>query len=95
MCLQLYSVCLEGFLLGKVRYRQLRRWDAQLRRLFGSTVPPFPPKFYLAMTEAMAEERRARLEQYLQNVTLDPNITSSDVFVSFFRKLQQFPEESL
>ncbi|NWY01189.1 SNX31 protein, partial [Nothoprocta ornata] len=61
----------------------------QLRRLFGSTVPPFPPKFYLAMTEAMAEERRARLEQYLQNVTLHPNITNSDVFVSFFRKLQQ------
>lgn len=31
MCLQLYSVCLEGFLLGKARYSQLRRWDAQVR----------------------------------------------------------------
>ncbi|XP_064363721.1 sorting nexin-31 isoform X5 [Dromaius novaehollandiae] len=117
----LYSVCLEGFLLGKVRYSQLRRWDAQsclcpsalhsssgfirkikervtwssveasllLRRLFGSTVPAFPPKFYLAMTKSMADERRSQLEQYLQNVTLDSNITNSDVFIGFFRKLQQ------
>ncbi|XP_068789016.1 sorting nexin-31 isoform X3 [Struthio camelus] len=85
----LYSVCLEGFLLGKARYSQLRRWDAQLRRLFGSKVPAFPPKFYLAMTESMADERRSQLEQYLQNVTLDSNITKSDVFIGFFRKLQQ------
>ncbi|XP_062424535.1 sorting nexin-31 [Rhea pennata] len=85
----LYSVCLEGFLLGKARYSQLRRWDAQLRRLFGSTVPAFPPKFYLAMTKSMADERRSQLEQYLQNVTLDSNITNSDVFIGFFRKLQQ------
>ncbi|XP_076185440.1 sorting nexin-31 isoform X3 [Aptenodytes patagonicus] len=85
----LYSVCLEGFLLGKARYSQLRRWDAQLRHLFGSAVPAFPPKFYLAMTKSMADERRSQLEQYLQNVTLDSNITNSDVFIGFFRKLQQ------
>ncbi|XP_075351172.1 sorting nexin-31 isoform X3 [Mycteria americana] len=85
----LYSVCLEGFLLGKARYSQLRRWDAQLRQLFGSAMPAFPPKFYLAMTKSMADERRSQLEQYLQNVTLDSNITNSDVFIGFFRKLQQ------
>ncbi|XP_075271890.1 sorting nexin-31 isoform X1 [Opisthocomus hoazin] len=85
----LYSVCLEGFLLGKARYSQLRRWDAQLRQLFGSAVPAFPPKFYLAMTKSMADERQSQLEQYLQNVTLDSNITNSDVFRGFFRKLQQ------
>uniref|UniRef100_A0A8C3J1Y2 Sorting nexin 31 n=1 Tax=Calidris pygmaea TaxID=425635 RepID=A0A8C3J1Y2_9CHAR len=61
----------------------------QLRQLFGSAVPAFPPKFYLAMTKSMADERRSQLEQYLQNVTLDPNITNSDVFIGFFRKLQQ------
>ncbi|XP_035172107.1 sorting nexin-31 isoform X1 [Oxyura jamaicensis] len=84
----LYSLFLEGFLLGKARYRQLRRWDEQLRQVFGSAVPAFPPKFYLAMTESMADERRSQLEQYLQNVTLDANITKSDVFINFFRKLQ-------
>uniref|UniRef100_A0A8C0GMW6 Sorting nexin 31 n=1 Tax=Chelonoidis abingdonii TaxID=106734 RepID=A0A8C0GMW6_CHEAB len=85
----LYSVYLEGFLFCKVRYSQLHYWNDQLRRIFGSTVPAFPPKFYLAMTKSMAEERRSQLEQYLQSVTVDPSITNSDVFISFFRKLQQ------
>ncbi|XP_044862882.1 sorting nexin-31 isoform X2 [Mauremys mutica] len=84
-----YSVYLEGFLFCKVRYSQLHHWNDQLRRIFGSTVPAFPPKFYLAMTKSMADERRSQLEQYLQSVTVDPSITNSDVFISFFRKLQQ------
>uniref|UniRef100_A0A8B9SIG0 Sorting nexin 31 n=1 Tax=Anas platyrhynchos TaxID=8839 RepID=A0A8B9SIG0_ANAPL len=88
LCLQLYSLFLEGFLLGKARYRQLRRWDEQLRQVFGSAVPAFPPKFYLAMTQSMADERRSQLEQYLQKVTLDANVTKSEVFINFFRKLQ-------
>ncbi|XP_040442743.1 sorting nexin-31 isoform X5 [Falco naumanni] len=41
------------------------------------------------MTKSMADERQSQLEQYLQNVTLDSNITNSDVFIAFFRKLQQ------
>ncbi|XP_010014405.1 PREDICTED: sorting nexin-31, partial [Nestor notabilis] len=61
----------------------------QLRQLFESAVPAFPPKFYLAMTKSMADERQSQLEQYLQNVTLDSNIANSDVFRVFFRKLQQ------
>uniref|UniRef100_A0A8C8S4N9 Sorting nexin 31 n=1 Tax=Pelusios castaneus TaxID=367368 RepID=A0A8C8S4N9_9SAUR len=85
----LYSVYLEGFLFCKVRYSQLHHWNEQLRRIFGSTLPAFPPKFYLAMTKSMADERRSQLEQYLQSVTLDPSITNSDTFISFFRKLQQ------
>lgn len=39
----------------------------QLRRVFGSCLPPFPPKYYLAMTTSMADQRRDQLEQYLQN----------------------------
>ncbi|KAM9023376.1 LOW QUALITY PROTEIN: sorting nexin-31 [Ara ararauna] len=61
----------------------------QLRQLFGSAVPAFPPRFYLAMTRSMADERWSQLEQYLQDVTLDSNITNSDVFRGFFQKLQQ------
>ncbi|KFO90331.1 Sorting nexin-31, partial [Buceros rhinoceros silvestris] len=61
----------------------------QLRQPFGSAVPAFSPKFYLVMTKSMAEERWSQLEQYLQNVNLDSNITESDVFISFFQKLQQ------
>lgn len=42
-------------------------WFFQLKRVFGNCLPPFPPKYYLAMTVSMADERRNQLEQYLQN----------------------------
>nr|XP_039320589.1 sorting nexin-31 isoform X1 [Saimiri boliviensis boliviensis] len=84
----LYSVYLDGFLFCKVRYSQLHGWNEQLRRVFGSCLPPFPPKYYLAMTTAMADERRDQLEQYLQNVTMDPNVLRSDVFTEFLKLVQ-------
>ncbi|XP_074172588.1 sorting nexin-31 isoform X4 [Rhinolophus sinicus] len=84
----LYSVYLDGFLFCRVRYSQLHRWNEQLRRVFGNCLPPFPPKYYLAMTTAMADERRDQLEQYLQNVTVDPNMLRSDVFVDFLKRVQ-------
>ncbi|XP_032465592.1 sorting nexin-31 isoform X7 [Phocoena sinus] len=84
----LYSVYLDGFLFCKVRYSQLHRWNEQLRRVFGNCLPPFPPKYYLAMTASMADERRDQLEQYLQSVTMDPNMLRSDVFVDFLKLVQ-------
>ncbi|CAK7289404.1 Sorting nexin-31 [Vulpes lagopus] len=84
----LYSVYLDGYLFCRVRYSQLHRWNEQLRRVFGNSLPPFPPKYYLAMTASMANERRDQLEQYLQNVTVDPNMLRSDVFVDFLKLIQ-------
>ncbi|XP_054564719.1 sorting nexin-31 [Eptesicus fuscus] len=63
-------------------------WKKQLRRVFGNCLPPFPPKYYLAMTTSMANERRDQLEHYLQNVTVDPNMLRSDVFVDFLKRVQ-------
>lgn len=95
----LYSVYLDGFLFCKVRYSQLHRWDEQLRRVFGNCLPPFPPKYYLAMTTTMAEERRGQLERYLQNVTADPRVTRSDIFTEFLTLVQLVgraqPQESV
>ncbi|XP_059021897.1 sorting nexin-31 isoform X5 [Mustela nigripes] len=84
----LYSVYLDGYLFCRVRYSQLRRWNEQLRRVFGNCLPPFPPKYYLAMTTSMADERRDQLEQYLQNVTVDPNMLRSDIFIDFLKFVQ-------
>ncbi|XP_027473594.1 sorting nexin-31 isoform X2 [Zalophus californianus] len=84
----LYSVYLDGYLFCRVRYSRLHRWNEQLRRVFGNCLPPFPPKYYLAMTTSMADERRGQLEQYLQNVTMDPDMLRSDVFVDFLRLVQ-------
>ncbi|XP_045310011.1 sorting nexin-31 isoform X3 [Leopardus geoffroyi] len=84
----LYSVYLDGYLFCRVRYSQLHRWNEQLRRIFGNSLPPFPPKYYLAMTASMADERRDQLEQYLQKVTMDPNMLRSDVFIDFLKLVQ-------
>ncbi|XP_013368292.1 PREDICTED: sorting nexin-31 isoform X3 [Chinchilla lanigera] len=84
----LYSVYLDGSLFCRVRYSQLHRWNEQLRRVFGNCLPPFPPKYYLAMTTSMADKRRDQLEQYLQDVTADPNVLRSDVFVEFVKLAQ-------
>ncbi|NP_001086730.1 sorting nexin-31 [Xenopus laevis] len=84
----LYSVYLEGFLLFKVRYKDLHLWNEQIHRVFGNGLPKFPPKHYLAMTKNMANERRLQLEQYLQQIVTDPVVTSSDIFMDYFRKLQ-------
>ncbi|XP_045876307.1 sorting nexin-31 isoform X2 [Meles meles] len=84
----LYSVYLDGYLFCRVRYSQLRRWNEQLRRVFGNCLPPFPPQYYLAMTTSMADERRDQLEQYLQNVTVDPNMLRSDIFIDFLKFVQ-------
>ncbi|XP_073923048.1 sorting nexin-31 isoform X3 [Castor canadensis] len=84
----LYSVYLDGFLFCRVRYSQLHHWNEQLRRVFGNCLPPFPPKYYLAMTTSMADKRRDQLEQYLQNVTADPHVLRSDVFTEFLKLVQ-------
>ncbi|CAH2285675.1 sorting nexin-31 [Pelobates cultripes] len=84
----LYSVFLEGTLLFKVRYSDLHLWDEQLQRVFGNNLPAFPPKYYLAMTKSMAEERRLQLEKYLQKLVSDPVISSSEIFTNFFKRLQ-------
>ncbi|KAG8441805.1 hypothetical protein GDO86_010836 [Hymenochirus boettgeri] len=40
------------------------------------------------MTKTMAEERRLQLEQYLQQIVSDPVLTSSEMFIEYFKKLQ-------
>ncbi|XP_072266930.1 sorting nexin-31 isoform X2 [Pyxicephalus adspersus] len=84
----LYSVYLEGFILFKVRYKELHFWDEQMHRVFGKRLPAFPPKYYLAMTKSMAEERRTMLEHYLQEIISDPVVSSSEIFIDFLKKRQ-------
>ncbi|KAG9478767.1 sorting nexin-31 isoform X1 [Eleutherodactylus coqui] len=84
----LYSVYLEGFILFKVRYRDLHFWDEQMHDIFGNELPAFPPKHYLAMTKSMAEDRRLMLEQYLQEVVTNPVLSRSDILFKCFKKLQ-------
>ncbi|XP_056378387.1 sorting nexin-31 [Hyla sarda] len=84
----LYSVYLDGFILFKVRYKDLHFWDEQMQNILGSRRLTFPPKYYLVMTKSMAEDRRILLEQYLQKVVSDPVISSSEIFITYLKKLQ-------
>ncbi|MEE6463421.1 hypothetical protein FKM82_005900 [Ascaphus truei] len=36
----------------------------------------------------MADERRLQLEKYLQELVSDPSVSSSEIFIEFFKKLQ-------
>ncbi|XP_066547112.1 sorting nexin-31 [Amia ocellicauda] len=84
-----YHIFLDGFVLCKVRYSDMHRWNEKLRRVFKDCIPRFPPKYYLAMTEKMADQRRHHLEQYLQKVADISSIVTSEIFGKFFRKMQQ------
>ncbi|XP_018414754.1 PREDICTED: sorting nexin-31 [Nanorana parkeri] len=84
----LYSVYLEGFILFKVRYKELHFWDEQMHRIFGNRLPLFPPKYYLMMTKSMAEERRTMLERYLQEIVSDPVVSNSEIFIVYLKKFQ-------
>ncbi|MBN3317576.1 SNX31 protein, partial [Atractosteus spatula] len=94
-----YNIYLEGLLLCKVRYSDMHKWNEELRRVFKDCVPRFPPKYFLAMTEKMQDQRRHLLEQYLQKVAEISSIATSGIFCSFFRKMQQetfrIPERSV
>ncbi|KAH0617529.1 hypothetical protein JD844_015877 [Phrynosoma platyrhinos] len=79
MYFQLYSVYLEGFLFCKVRYSQLHRWNEQVRHSHSlSFLFHYRCSFFVLEVYC-----------YLKLVSVDPSITNSDVFISFFRKLQQ------
>ncbi|XP_033855303.3 sorting nexin-31-like isoform X1 [Acipenser ruthenus] len=84
-----YHVYLDGFLYCKMRYSDMYKLDEELRRVFGDCLPPFPPKYYLSMTETMADERRLLLEHYLQKVGANSSISTYDIFCMFLIKMQQ------
>ncbi|GFS61929.1 sorting nexin-17, partial [Nephila pilipes] len=60
------------------------------RREFGpNSLPPFPPKKLLPLTPTQTEERRAQLEKFVQLVSQDQRISTSDVFTGFLLSAQQ------
>uniref|UniRef100_S4RJ75 PX domain-containing protein n=1 Tax=Petromyzon marinus TaxID=7757 RepID=S4RJ75_PETMA len=61
----------------------------QLRRVYGTREPPFPPKRLFALSDAQTEERRRQIEQYLQCISQDEEMSKSELVTSFLRKAQQ------
>ncbi|GFY63776.1 sorting nexin-17 [Trichonephila inaurata madagascariensis] len=85
-----YNLHVNGAFHCTVRYRQLYNLYDQLRREFGpNSLPPFPPKKLLPLTPSQTEERRAQLEKFVQLVSQDQRISTSDVFTGFLLSAQQ------
>lgn len=65
--LQGYNIHINGVFHCTVRYKQLHNLHEQLKKVFGTdSVPSFPPKKLLPLTNSQLEERRALLEKYIQ-----------------------------
>ncbi|KAG8193259.1 hypothetical protein JTE90_027003 [Oedothorax gibbosus] len=85
-----YNLHVNGAFHCTVRYRQLYNLFDQLRREFGpNSLPSFPPKKLLPLTPAQTEERRALLEKFVQLVSQNAQIATSDVFTGFLLSAQQ------
>ena len=65
--------------------------DLQLKREFGDQVPSksFPGKKLFGLNLDQLEERRHMLENYIQLLTQDGEISTSDVFNDFFLAMQK------
>ncbi|XP_025088996.1 sorting nexin-17-like isoform X2 [Pomacea canaliculata] len=85
-----YNIYINGVFHCSARYKQMRQLHDQLRKDFKSaTFPPFPPKKLLSLTPEEVEERRLMLERYIQLVSQDQRMGSSDIFNTFLHTAQQ------
>uniref|UniRef100_A0A0L8I288 PX domain-containing protein n=1 Tax=Octopus bimaculoides TaxID=37653 RepID=A0A0L8I288_OCTBM len=85
-----FNIHINGAFHCTVRYRQLHHLHEQLKKQFGaSTLPPFPPKRLLSLSQAQLDERRISLERYIQMVSQVPEIASCSIFNSFLLNAQQ------
>ena len=85
-----YNVHINGVLHCVVRYSQVYELNEQLKHQFGApNVPSFPPKRFLQVKGIDLEERRLRLERYIQEISQNPKLASSELFVTFLCKAQQ------
>ncbi|XP_064597329.1 sorting nexin-17-like [Liolophura sinensis] len=85
-----FNVHINGVFHCSVRYRQFHHFHEQLKKEFGSSIlPPFPPKKLLALNSSQLEERRVMLERYIQIISQDATVCSSDTFNGFLLNAQQ------
>ncbi|XP_059488165.1 sorting nexin-17 isoform X2 [Neocloeon triangulifer] len=85
-----FNVHINGTYHCSVRYRQLLCLHEQLKRELEQphSLPPFPPKKLLPLSQGQLDERRLMLEKYLQTASQDPRVASSDLFKGFLLSAQ-------
>lgn len=62
-----YNIYINGSFHCCLRYKQLHSLHEQLKKsLANLSLPQFPPKKFLTLTQSELEQRRLGLERYLQ-----------------------------
>lgn len=85
-----YNIHINGVLHCVVRYSQIHELNEQLKQHFGTfELPAFPPKRFLQVKGIDLDERKLRLERYLQEIGQNQVLSTSEVFVNFLCKAQQ------
>lgn len=81
-----FNIFINGSYHASLRYNKLNKLNEQLRKLclpHGITLPEFPPKKLLPLTNSQVECRRQALEHYLQIIGQDARITKMSAFQNF------------
>ncbi|CAK8696879.1 unnamed protein product [Clavelina lepadiformis] len=90
VCIQAFNLYVNGGLHCVVRYSQLHALNEQLKQECGmANIPPFPPKHFFSLKGIDLEDRKLKLEKYIQEVSQDSNLSSSESFVTFLCRAQQ------
>ncbi|KAL7040992.1 hypothetical protein ACKWTF_000571 [Chironomus riparius] len=85
-----YNIFINGSFHCCLRYKQLHSLHEQLKKsLANLSLPQFPPKKFLTLTQSELEQRRLGLERYLQLIGQDPVISKSNLLRTFFLSAQQ------
>ncbi|GFN91055.1 sorting nexin-17 [Plakobranchus ocellatus] len=86
----IYNIYVNGVFHCKARYKQLRQFHDELKKEYGAfALPEFPKKKLLALSAEEVEQRRMMLERYIQLVSQDHQIGTSDLFNAFLLTAQQ------
>ena len=85
-----YNIHVNGVLHCVVRYSQVYELNEQLKLQFGAQmIPSFPPKRFLQVRGIDLDERKLRLEKYIQEISQNQKLSSSEIFATFLCKAQQ------
>lgn len=90
LSLQGYNIHINGNFHCCLRYKQLHSLHEQLKRSMPTlTLPQFPSKKLLPLTQNQLEQRRINLERYIQLVGQDPIFSKSELLRIFLLNAQQ------
>jgi len=85
-----YNIHINGVLHCVVRYSQVYELNEQLKQQFGAqNIPNFPPKRFLQLKGVDLDERKLRLERYIQEISQNQTLASSEILATFLCKAQQ------